>query len=44
MPNEDNKILTIQPWRKVYDSSIYCYTDLESLLEKMNTCHNNEVL
>ena len=23
MPNEDNKILKIQPWRKAYESSMY---------------------
>ena len=29
-----------EPWRKIYESSIY-YLLFMSLIEKMNTCHNN---
>ena len=31
----------MQPWRKVHEISIIIYADLESLLEKMSTSHNN---
>ena len=31
----------MQPRRKIYESSIYYLCWLESLFEKMNTCHNN---
>ena len=27
--------------KKTYESTIFIYVDLESLLEKMSTCHNN---
>ena len=33
--------IKIQPWRKVYESSIYYLSWFKSLLEKINTYHNN---
>ena len=33
--------MKMQLRRKVSESSICCYADLECLLEKMSTCHNN---
>ena len=41
MPNEDNKILKYNHREKSMRASFIIYADLESLLEKMNTCHNN---
>ena len=42
MPNEDNKILKIQPRKKVIESSIFIiYSDFKCLLEKMHSCQNN---
>ena len=39
MPKEDNKILCFG--EKLVKIPFIIYADLESLLEKMNTCHNN---
>ena len=41
MPKEDNKILKYNHGKKSMKVSFIIYTDLEPLLEKMNTCHNN---
>ena len=41
MPKEDNKILKYNHGEKFMKAPFIIYTDLESLLEKMNTCHNN---
>ena len=41
MPEEDNKILKYNQGDKSMKVPFIIYTDLESLLEKMNTCHNN---
>ena len=41
MPKEDNKILKYNHGEKSMKFSFIIYADLESLLEKMNTCHNN---
>ena len=41
MPNENNKILKYNPGEKYMKVSFIVYGDLESLLEKVNTCHNN---
>ena len=41
MPQEDNKILKYNQGEKSMKVPFICYADLESLLEKMNTCHNN---
>ena len=41
MPNEDNKILKYNHGEKSMKAPFIIYADLESLLEKMNTCHNN---
>ena len=41
MPKEDNKILTYNHGEKYMKVPFIIYADLESLLEKMNTCHNN---
>ena len=41
MPNEDNKILKYNHGEKSTKAPFIIYADLESLLEKMNTCHNN---
>ena len=41
MPEEDNKILKYKPGEKSLRVPFIIYADLESLLEKMNTCHNN---
>ena len=41
MPEEDNKILKYNHREKSMIVPFTIYTDLESLLEKMNTCHNN---
>ena len=40
-PEEDNKILTYNQVQKSMKVPSVIYADLESLLEKMNTCHNN---
>ena len=41
MPEEDNKILKYNQGDKSMKVPFIIYADLESLLEKMNTCHNN---
>ena len=41
MPEEDNKILKYNQGEKSMKVPIIIYADLESLLEKINTCHNN---
>ena len=41
MPEEYNKILKYNEGDKSMKSTFIIYADLECLLEKMNTCHNN---
>ena len=41
MPKEDNKILKYNHRVKSMKVPFIIYADLESLPEKMNTCHNN---
>ena len=41
MPNEDNKILKYNHREKSMRAPFIIYADLESLLEKMETCYNN---
>ena len=41
MPEEDDKILRYNHGEKSMNVPFIIYSDLESLLEKMNTCHNN---
>ena len=41
MPNEDNKVLKYNQGEKSMKFPFIIYADLECLLEKMNTCHNN---
>ena len=41
MPEEDNKILKYNQGEKSMKLPFVIYADLESLLEKMNTCLNN---
>ena len=41
LPEEDNKILKYNHGEKSMKFSFIIYADLESLLEKMNTYHNN---
>ena len=41
MPNEDNKILKYNHGKKSMKATFIIYADLESLLEKSNTCYNN---
>ena len=41
MPKKDNKILKYNQGEKSMKVPFIIYTDLESLPEKMNTCHNN---
>ena len=41
MPKEDNKILKCNPGEKAMKVPFIIYADLESLLEKISTCHNN---
>ena len=41
MPNEDNKILEYKHGEKSMKTPFIIYADLECLLKKMNTCHNN---
>ena len=41
MPEEGNKILKYNQGEKSVKVPFIIYADLESLLEKMNTCHNN---
>ena len=41
MPKEDNKILKYNPGEKSMKIPFITYADLESLLEKIDTCYNN---
>ena len=41
MPENDNKILKYSHGEKSMKVPFIIYADLESLLEKMSTCHNN---
>ena len=41
MPNKDNKILKYNHGEKSMRTPFIIYADLESLLQKMSTCHNN---
>ena len=41
MPEKDNKMLKYNHGEKSMKVPFIIYADLESLLEKMNTCHNN---
>ena len=41
MPEEYNKILKYNEGGKSMKFPFIIYADLESLFEKMNTCHNN---
>ena len=41
MPEKDNKILKYNHGEESMKVPFLIYADLESLLEKMNTCHNN---
>ena len=41
MPEEDNKILKYNEGEKSMRVPFIIYVDLECLLKKMNTCHNN---
>ena len=41
MPNEDNKILKCNHGEKSMKAPFIIYADLQSLLEKLNTCYNN---
>ena len=41
MPEKDNKILKYNYGEKSMKVPFIIYADLESLLEKINTCHNN---
>ena len=38
---EDNKILKYNPGKKSMEAPFIIYADLESVVEKINTCHNN---
>ena len=41
MPKDNNKVLKYNYGEKCMNVSFIIYAELESLLEKMNTCHNN---
>ena len=41
MPNEDNKILKYNPGEKSLKVPFVIYADLECLVEKIDTCQNN---
>ena len=41
MPNEDNKIIKYNQGEKSIKLPFIIYADLERLLEKISTCHNN---
>ena len=41
MPKENNKVLKYNHGVKSMEVPFIIYADLECLLEKMNTCHNN---
>ena len=40
MPNENNNIIKYNPGEKSMKAPFIIYSDLESLLKKMSTCHN----
>ena len=42
MPEKDNEILKYNHGNKSMKVPFIIYADLESLLEKMNTCENND--
>ena len=42
MPNEDNNIMKFNHGEKFMKVPFIIYADLESLLEKISTCHNNQ--
>ena len=41
MPDENNKILKYDPGKKSLKHPFAIYVDLECLVEKIDTCHNN---
>ena len=41
MPKEDNKILKYNYGEKSMKSPFIIFSDLESILKKTSTCHNN---
>ena len=41
MPEKDNRILKYNQGEESIKVLFIIYPDLDSLLEKMNTCHNN---
>ena len=41
MPKEDNKILKYNHVEKAMKVPFIIYADLESLIQKISTCHNN---
>ena len=41
MSKEGNKILEYNHGQKSMKAPFFTYADLESLLEKMSSCHNN---
>ena len=41
MPEEDDKILKYNQGEKSMKVRFIIYADLDSLLQKMNTCHSN---
>ena len=41
MPKKDNDILKYNPGEKSMKALFIIYSDLGSLVEKINTCHNN---
>ena len=41
MPDKDNNILKYNSGEKFMRVLFFIYVDLESLLDKMSTCHNN---
>ena len=44
MPNEKNKILKYNLGEKSVEAPFIIYSDLESLLEKMSTCHSDPLV
>ena len=41
MPEEGNKVLKYNHGEKSIKAQLIIYADLECLLEKISTCHNN---
>ena len=41
MPKEDNKILKYNHGEKSIEAPFVVYADMEPLLKKIDTCHNN---